>query len=555
MVYLTHKMKKGRKYLYLEKKARIDGKVKRVFQIYLGPEDKIEERGTLLNSDKLKIKTYSLGSAILWNVAEEIGLRQVINEHTLKKRHQGLTVGDYITVAIINRVIEPCSKNSLSEWLENDYLSILYQDAIDQFNSQSYWNHFQYFDPELLQTIQRDLTRSVLDQFDIELDCVLYDPTNFYTHQTFHDDDQLAQFGNSKEKRYDKRVVNLSLLSSKSTGIPLWHQTYAGNIHDANHFKSAISKITEFMQFMEYELTELTLVFDKGNHSKEVMTYIHDSSLGIITSVRKSSHKSKMQEPTHKFKFIELSNGKNVAYLRYDHKFHGIDGVLYVLYDRQVKKRSLAIFARDLKQKREILNEFVTSRLNQHKWRDKSNVEEKLVNLCGNKLFKNIFQFEVTGDYAELKVNIAEDVDAKARHCRQLGRSAVFTTRRTWKPKTTIQVYRDKYRIEDSFRHIKDPTSISIRPMYHHSILSTHVHVFTCVIAHLLDSLVRHILRLEDVIVSSKKLKNQLNKLQLTEVGAGQLKQPLMQLNTISGDTRKITKIFDLDNIIEAIKE
>ncbi|MHA1369264.1 MAG: hypothetical protein ACTSRA_06080, partial [Promethearchaeota archaeon] len=43
MVYLTRKVKKGKTYLYLEEKARIKGKVRRTWQIYLGPEDKLKD--------------------------------------------------------------------------------------------------------------------------------------------------------------------------------------------------------------------------------------------------------------------------------------------------------------------------------------------------------------------------------------------------------------------------------------------------------------------------------------------------------------------------------
>lgn len=555
MVYLTHKWKKGRKYLYLEKKARIEGKVKRIYQIYLGPEDKIEERQILLNIEKLDIETYSAGSAILWQVAQELQLGQIINQATGKKRNQGLTVGDYILVAIVNRCISPCSKNSIGKWISKDYLGILFQDATEKFKSQTYWNHFQYFTPELLEQIQREITNLVLRKFDVSLDCILYDPTNFVTHSGYHDEDHLAQFGNSKEKRRDKRIVNISLLCSKTEGIPLWHQTYRGNIHDSSHFNSAIKKITDFMTFLEYEIEELTLVFDKGNHSKEAISYLHDTSLHFITSIRKSSHKTKVQAPTIEFQFVSLKDTNRVGYMAYNSKFHGTPGILYVMYDRSVRKRSLAIFARDLRDRRQEIWKFIDERVNQHKWRDRKNVENKLKELCKGIPFRNIFQYEVTGEYGELEVNITENVEAKSKHCRQLGRSVIFTTREDWSPQTTIQYYRDKYIIEDSFKQMKDPTSIAIRPMYHHSKLSIHIHVFTCVMAYLLNTVTK--LKLEDagIGLTTKELRSCLKELKLTKVGGGQLKQPLLKLNTLRGESKKVAKKFNLDQLVKDLKE
>ena len=43
MVYISRRKKKGKYYLYLEESARIDGKPRRVWQKYLGPEEKLKD--------------------------------------------------------------------------------------------------------------------------------------------------------------------------------------------------------------------------------------------------------------------------------------------------------------------------------------------------------------------------------------------------------------------------------------------------------------------------------------------------------------------------------
>ena len=52
------------------------------------------------------------------------------------------------------------------------------------------------------------------------------------------------QFGHSKDGR-KLRQVNLSLLITKKEGIPLWHDTYEGNINDVTEFKNFIKTLTE----------------------------------------------------------------------------------------------------------------------------------------------------------------------------------------------------------------------------------------------------------------------------------------------------------------------
>jgi transposase len=268
---------------------------------------------------------------------------------------------------------------------------------------------------------------------------------------------------------------------------------------------------------------------DKGNHNEEALKYLKTKQLGLVTAVRKSSHKEKLQLPIRELEVLSLANGKTVAFKDYSLNFHSIDGRLLLVYDRASKKRSLQIFARDLKEKRIELHEFLAEKLNVKKWRDKDAVTKKLENLCQNSLFQSIFQFKIEGDYAQLQVSIKEKSAAKAEYCRTLGKSFLFSNRSSWTPKEIIQIYRDKYVIEDSMKQLKNPKSIALRPMYHYTNLSIHLHVFICVMAYLFQSLTRALLKQQNIKVSHHELTESLLSMQLTEVGKGQIPVALRQ--------------------------
>ena len=102
----------------------------------------------------------------------------------------------------------------------------------------------------------------------------------------------------------------------------------------------------------------------------------------------------------------------------------------------------------------------------------------------------------------------------------------------------------------DSFKQMKDQRTISIRPMYHHTNLSIHVHVFTCVLGYLLDTLARKVLSDNGLDLSIKQFHRHISKLKVTEVGRGQLTKPRRQLNVIEGDTKKLATIFQLSKFI-----
>jgi len=112
----------------------------------------------------VEFQTIEFGaSAALWQIAEGLDLAKIIDANTEKTRRQNLTLGEYMTIAAINRCVAPCSKSKLKQWFENDWLSTKY--AIDPkvLNAQTYWNHFQYLSKEDLAQIELALGKLVVD--------------------------------------------------------------------------------------------------------------------------------------------------------------------------------------------------------------------------------------------------------------------------------------------------------------------------------------------------------------------------------------------------------
>src|SRR3989304_5612168 len=81
MVHLTRKTRNGINYLYLEERAWIDGRSKRLWQKYLGREDKIQELDTTFAPEKLEYQSLEFGcSAALLSVAKNIKFVESVDE-------------------------------------------------------------------------------------------------------------------------------------------------------------------------------------------------------------------------------------------------------------------------------------------------------------------------------------------------------------------------------------------------------------------------------------------------------------------------------------------
>ena len=57
------------------------------------------------------------------------------------KRHQGLSVGQYMLLAAINRAACPTSKAQLADWYRKTVLTRLIPATADQLSSQAFWQH------------------------------------------------------------------------------------------------------------------------------------------------------------------------------------------------------------------------------------------------------------------------------------------------------------------------------------------------------------------------------------------------------------------------------
>ena len=557
MVYLTRKVKKGRTYLYLEEKARIRGKVRRTWQIYLGPEDKLKDLSiSALLSKKIgsvDISTMNFGlSAALWQVAEQIGLPGIIDKVTRKTRTQNLSLGEYITIAAINRCVAPVTKSKLARWFRKDWLSTRFPIDPDVLNAQTYWNHFQYLNKEIIDKIELAINKVVIDKFDLELNNLLFDPTNFYTFSRGGDASGLRQFGHCKEGRNNLRLVNYSLLCTKDSGIPLMHETYPGNVQDAGQFKTVPERISSRLIALGREPSDFTIVFDKGNHSPEAFKIIDKDGIKFIASARNSMHKDLLTVPAEKMTKIDLPfSGKNVEYYRTKRDIYGHARTVYVVRDPAKHKKHVAMFASKVDNKVREIEDYFKDRLNFKKWRKREAVEKKLKSMIGRKPMAAVVIAKVTGNDGTMTLTVKIDKKARTAHEVTLGRSIIFTNRDGWSPSAVIWSYREQYIVEHAFRHMKCPTVIAIRPMFHHADACIRAHVFICVLALLLLALLRLKLSTKGVAITYDEMIEQLSSIHLNLVYLPGNAEPIKKLEKISGSTANLARVLGLMRLIK----
>ena len=555
MVYLVKKEHKGKIYLYLEERRWIDGRSRRIYQKYLGPEDKLAEMelaGVLKNAPgKVETRTMEFGvSAALWTIAKEIDMQGIIDAHSKKSRDQGLSLGEYITIAAINRCAAPGSKSKLGTWFANDWLSTRFDIDAKVLDAQTYWNHFQYLDEGALAAIERDLGRAVVGRYNLDLESLFYDPTNFFTFSKGGPGSDLLQFGHSKENRNGLRLASYSLICARESGVPLMHETYAGNVQDAKHFKDVPVRVAKRLIELGRDPDKVTLVFDKGNHSDGAFTSIDEQHFGFIVSVRNSTQKDLLHVPREQFtKTILPTTGKPVEYYKTTRNVYSKPRDVYVVLDPRKHEKHEALFQGKLDEKVDAINSFFNKRLNVKKWRSRENVEKKVKTLIGRKPFKDVIKPRIGESGGAVTLAIDIDADAKSAYVETLGRTILATNRVDWSPEVVIWGYREEYIIERAFRRMKSPTAISIRPMYHRADVCVRAHVFVCVLALLLLSLARLSLARKGIPTSYDEMIDDLRKIHVTSVMMAGMKNPKWNLDYNEEPMAKLVSAFKLARI------
>ena len=98
--------------------------------------------------------------AAVWQMIQQTGLIDLIDAH-VSKRTQGLTVGQYLAIDVVNRVVCPKSKFKIGPWVAKTILPRLIPGLQPKkLSSQRFWDHMDRISLENIEAVETDLARS-----------------------------------------------------------------------------------------------------------------------------------------------------------------------------------------------------------------------------------------------------------------------------------------------------------------------------------------------------------------------------------------------------------
>jgi len=493
--------KDGRKYYYLNWFAKINGRTKRIKQIYIGTLKSLAEK----LEDPLshtKLKSYSFGHyAAFFNILEKLNLEEIF-KNCLPKKYANITFESLLLI-VLNRLDEPRSKNKINKWFKKSMVQ--FKLDLKKVSSQSLWNQMNYIDDNTINLIKLLLVENIQKQFtpnDIQFN---YDQTNFFTYCQEHG--KLLKKGRNKRKRYDKNQIGVSLLVGQESEIPYYYNTYPGNTHDSKEFTDSIDSVKELLSFIKQP--RITLIFDKGNRSDDIFKELDcvdqiDLDLlreyDFISSLAYSEAKELLKVPFSEYKDLVLANGKKVSVFSTEKTLYNIPCKVVVSFNEHLYIKQNKTYLKNKAKFERILNSLQTKVYISEKnifTELQSKLKGYLYSSINVHLIKKDCGFSFDWSWKTERLDLLEN---------KLGKNILFSSHLTWSSEKIVLAYRTSYKVEKLFKYFNDSLIIPIDPMYHWTDSKIKVHVFCCYIGLVIVKLLEYDARQIGITMEYKEL-------------------------------------------------
>src|SRR6266700_3896677 len=562
MASLYKKVISGKPYWYLREMGWVDGKPKMISERYVGTAADIEALLDAREQAMLPGRTRHLdfgAVAAALGLLADLGVAAVIDEET-GARPPGLPLspGTYLALAVLNRVVDPCSKRGFADWWRTTAADRFTKIPASALDHRRFWDAFHAVPLEALPRIEEKLALAACARFGLDTGSVALDMTNFTTFiDTGNGRAPIAQRGKAKQKRTDLRLVGLGLVVTRDGGIPLLSHAYPGSKPDVTQFPEMIKTLAGRHDALAaaagQQGTEMTVVFDAGQNSGANFALLARSRLRYVGSVPASDCRDLLALPASvrsvvdegRFGDLTAYDARRVIYGTgrrailthspelHQHQARGFDGTTLAKAGRK-------------------LDELAATLARGKTRRTRAKVEAEISKITHDAWVRRVITWQLSGDNPkDLRLAWSIDQDARAALEEEIfGKHVLITDHDDWPAAEVIAGYRSQSEAEFSFRQMKDPRAVSFSPMFHWTEHNIRIHTFTCVLA----LQIAHLMRLQagraGLHMSVRELLNQLAGIGETVLiyptERGRPKARRMLTET-TGTQDKLIQIFHLD--------
>jgi len=486
----------GQTYYYLREVARVGGKPKIVSQRYLGKAEDIAAamEGAAVVPERTRHLAFG-DVAAAWSVLQRLGVSEIIDQVAGARRADAAaSVGTYLALAALNRIVAPCSKLAFADWWATTAADRWVKIPAVALDHRRFWDAMDAISPARLAEIERRIGRVMAERFGLDLSALVLDMTNFATFiDTGNEKAPIAQRGKAKQKRHDLRLVGLALVVTRDGGIPVVSRAYPGNRPDVTQFSAVIDELVTRYQQLAGGVEELTVVFDAGNDSAGNQDHLAGLGLHYVASLPPSQHPDLLAIPARRYRIVDQAQFGGLTAVEATATALGRTRRVILTHSPTFHARQARGFDQTLAKAGRQLSALAARLARGNTRRPRSQAEAEISQITDPRWVSRVLQVTLTGT-RPASLRLSWRIDSQARQVLEaeiFGKRILFTDRDHWPVAEVIAAYRSQADAEASFRQLKDRHVVSFSPMFHWTEQKIRVHVFYCVLALAIAHLMR----------------------------------------------------------------
>jgi transposase len=542
----------------------------------------------------------------LFSVAGELQFSNIINRYIQKGG--GVEPSKLMFILAANRLLDPCSKRKIKIWYARTALDDILGVNPDQLSCQNLCYFLDYLKPNKIEKIENAFAKVLQERYSASMDYIVYDITSTYT---FGSIDGLSERGFSRDHRGDLEQINIGLAVTEKEHFPIMHQVFEGNVPDivtlpgtANKLDKSkciegVPKITlihdrGFLSKDNIEVLDSMERFDficGAKRTPEIYDFIDQAIARNDFEVIKEDEEGNKISGTafdgtlyNRTRKIVVVNSPTLKRTRSENRVKKIEQVKEVLKELQVscgnRNKAHDILVVSLHEALTGLKRYVDVNIIDHPecnaidvvhkkdltidkrkltWVDKK-LEQLIQKLSSSDQSNRVIRTKINeclGDlrkyysvtiqkakpHSTFEYTINEKILEEAKHYD--GYYALISSNTAHPMSEIISLYNGKDGVEKAFFTIKHP--IKINPIRHWNPQRVRAHVFVCIIAYLLHSVVKFKLRSNGIYTNVIDVLDDLGDIKQYQKSYVDSDKEERYLTEISKEQKKMLSILGFD--------
>ena len=567
MASIVGKKRGNKTYYYLVESARVDGKPRSVDQQYLGSAEEVMARlsGAPAGApERTQHKKFG-DLAAVWGILQRLGVVEAIDAECGPRRSDaGASVGTYLALATLNRVVAPCSKLGFADWWASTAGPRFTKVPVAATDHRRFWDAMDALDTDKLASAERAISTAMVTEFGLDLSGLALDMTNFATFiDSANDRAPIAQRGHAKQKRNDLRLVGLGLVVTRDGAIPVTSHTYPGNRPDVTQFADVLDELTSRYRalFDSHDDPAAvggtgsapTVVFDAGQNSAANFEHLAESGLHFVGSLSPSDFPDLLALPERRRRPVEAEQFVGLSAADTRAVVFGVDRRVVLTHSAGLHAAQARGFDQTLAKASRGLVELAATLARGKARRDRTAVLAEVARITHARWVGRVVRTDLVGE-TPAEMRLTWRIDEVARDTLEteiFGKRLLVTDHDDWTVAEVVASYRSQNDVESGFRQLKDPHVVGFSPMFHWTDPKIRVHVFYCVLALAVAHLMRREAHHAGMDLSVRELLTTLGGIEETVLlyPTGNKGRPRAQriLTDTDHDQKALFELFKLD--------